>query len=67
MGAWTADYVTMRLAPDPDVLLASDLVVRQGAAGLGLDLAASGRWAPYRSYATMHLWRAAVVSRGVMA
>ena len=42
---------------DPDVLLASDLVVRRAAADLGIDLA-GGRpdWAPWRTYATYHLW-----------
>ena len=63
IGPWTADYVAMRLAPDPDILLASDLVVRQGATALGADLGKSARWAPYRSYATMHLWRAALLTR----
>ena len=33
----------------------------QGAAALGIDdlVAAGERWAPWRSYAAMHLWRAA--------
>lgn len=66
VGPWTADYVVMRLAPDPDVLLVSDLVVRQGAQVLGLDpgaLAVRDRWSPFRSYATMHLWRVALAAR----
>ena len=63
VGPWTASYVVMRLAGDSDVLLASDLVVRQGAEVLGADLSAADRWAPYRSYATMHLWRAALAAR----
>jgi AraC family transcriptional regulator of adaptative response / DNA-3-methyladenine glycosylase II len=63
VGPWTASYVVMRLARDPDVLLTSDLVVRQGAHVLGADLARSQRWSPYRSYATMHLWRAALAAR----
>ena len=63
IGPWTASYVVMRLAGDSDVLLASDLVVRQGAEVLGADLSATQRWAPYRSYATMHLWRAALATR----
>ena len=56
-GPWTADYLCMRAVRDPDVLLASDLVVRRAAAALDLDLA-GGRpdWAPWRSYATYHLW-----------
>ncbi|MEP6651413.1 MAG: AlkA N-terminal domain-containing protein [Lapillicoccus sp.] len=63
VGPWTAAYVVMRLARDPDVLLTTDLVVRQGAAVLGADLSHAERWAPYRSYATMHLWRAALAAR----
>jgi AraC family transcriptional regulator of adaptative response / DNA-3-methyladenine glycosylase II len=57
VGPWTADYLRMRATCDPDVLLASDLVVRRAAADLGVDLA-DGRpcWQPWRTYATLHLW-----------
>jgi AraC family transcriptional regulator of adaptative response / DNA-3-methyladenine glycosylase II len=57
IGPWTADYLRMRTMSDPDVLLASDLIVRRSATDLGVDLA-DGRpdWAPWRSYATYHLW-----------
>jgi AraC family transcriptional regulator of adaptative response / DNA-3-methyladenine glycosylase II len=63
IGPWTAGYLAMRILGNPDVLLASDLVVLQCAAQLGLpatakNLTAHGeRWAPWRSYATLHLWR----------
>ncbi|MFE2999837.1 DNA-3-methyladenine glycosylase 2 family protein [Nocardia sp. NPDC059246] len=60
VGPWTADYVTMRLLADPDVLLHSDLVVRRGAGLLGIDLADTARWSPWRSYLTMHLWKHAL-------
>ena len=65
VGPWTAGYVAMRVLGSPDILLTGDLALRQGAARLGLpsgarELAAHGtRWAPWRSYAGMHLWRAA--------
>jgi AraC family transcriptional regulator of adaptative response / DNA-3-methyladenine glycosylase II len=65
VGVWTAGYVAMRALGAPDVLLASDLVLLKGAARLGLPATARGiaefgkRWAPYRSYAGLHLWRAA--------
>lgn len=65
VGPWTAGYVAMRVLGSPDVLLTGDLALRQGAARLGLPaepraLAAHGaRWAPWRSYAGMHLWRSA--------
>ena len=65
IGPWTAGYVAMRVTRAPDVLLTGDLALRSGAENLGLpanasELAAAGtRWAPWRSYASMHLWRAA--------
>jgi AraC family transcriptional regulator of adaptative response / DNA-3-methyladenine glycosylase II len=66
IGPWTAQYVGLRALRDPDVLLATDLGVRRGAAALGLPdeparLAdhAARHWAPWRSYATIRLWRAA--------
>lgn len=65
IGPWTAGYVAMRVLGSPDILLTSDLALRQGGAKLGLPgearaLAARGaQWAPWRSYAGMHLWRAA--------
>ena len=57
IGPWTADYLRMRTMSDPDVLLDSDLIVRRSAADLGVELS-GGRpeWAPWRSYATYHLW-----------
>ena len=65
IGPWTAGYVSMRVTRAPDVLLTGDLALRNGAERLGLpgsaaELGALGsRWAPWRSYASMHLWRAA--------
>jgi AraC family transcriptional regulator, regulatory protein of adaptative response / DNA-3-methyladenine glycosylase II len=65
IGPWTAGYVALRVLGSPDILLTSDLALRQGAAKLGLPgtpraLADHGAaWAPWRSYAGMHLWRAA--------
>ncbi|MCD2443827.1 helix-turn-helix domain-containing protein [Agromyces sp. SYSU K20354] len=68
IGPWTAGYVSMRVTRAPDVLLTGDLALRNGAERLGLpgsaaELDALGaRWAPWRSYASMHLWRAAAVN-----
>lgn len=65
IGPWTAGYLAMRVLGDPDELLATDLAVRRGAAALGLpgemdELSARAtRWRPWRSYAAIHLWRAA--------
>lgn len=57
VGPWTADYVTMQVTGDPDILLRHDLVVAHAATDLGIDLDATDAWAPWRSYASMHLWR----------
>lgn len=64
IGPWTADYLAMRVLGNPDILLSSDLVVRQTATRLGLPAdprgldARGAAWSPWRSYATVHLWRA---------
>ena len=64
IGPWTAGYVALRVLGSPDILLTGDLALRQGAARLGLPGDARGlaeygaRWAPWRSYAGLHLWRA---------
>nr|WP_208382501.1 AlkA N-terminal domain-containing protein [Microbacterium ulmi] len=64
IGPWTADYVRMRVLPDPDVLLPGDVAVRTGAAAVGIPSDPRGiaawavRTAPWRSYLTAHLWRA---------
>ncbi|MEV7631538.1 Ada metal-binding domain-containing protein [Microbacterium sp. NPDC089318] len=65
IGPWTADYVRMRVIGDPDVFLPGDVAVRAGAAASGLPAdpapltAWAARVAPWRSYLTAHLWRAA--------
>ena len=63
VGAWTADYLALRTLGNPDVFLETDLVIRQSAEALGLPGApralatrAAG-WAPWRSYASLQLWR----------
>lgn len=68
IGPWTAGYVAMRVLGNPDLLLNTDLVILQSARALGLPGTARGlaeygaRWAPWRSYAGLHLWRARPVS-----
>ncbi|WP_092379231.1 DNA-3-methyladenine glycosylase 2 family protein [Micromonospora phaseoli] len=65
IGGWTAGYLAMRALGDPDVFLATDLAVRRGATALNLPDdpktldAYATRWSPWRSYAVIHLWRAA--------
>jgi AraC family transcriptional regulator, regulatory protein of adaptative response / DNA-3-methyladenine glycosylase II len=58
IGPWTADYLAMRSFGDRDVLLDSDLVIKRELARRSVT--ATAQWAPFRSYATMHLWYAAV-------
>lgn len=65
IGPWTADYVRMRVLGDPDVLLPGDVALRAGAVVAGLPgdplplVAWAERAAPWRSYLSAHLWRAA--------
>ncbi|MFG2039864.1 DNA-3-methyladenine glycosylase family protein [Dactylosporangium sp. NPDC048998] len=57
VGPWTADYLLVRALQHPDTFAPGDLVARRA---LGLDQQEAGRrasvWAPYRSYALLHLW-----------
>ena len=64
VGRWTAGYVAMRALGDPDVFLAEDLGVRHALRRLGgpddprRARALAAAWAPWRSYASQHLWQA---------
>ena len=51
----------MTVAGDPDILLDTDLVVRNAAAQLGVGAAALADTAPWFS-ASMHLWRHALLA-----
>jgi AraC family transcriptional regulator of adaptative response / DNA-3-methyladenine glycosylase II len=68
IGPWTAGYLAMRVLGNPDVLLGTDLVMLQSAGALGLPATTRGLterarpWAPWRSYAGLHLWRARPVA-----
>ncbi|MCZ8234330.1 MAG: Ada metal-binding domain-containing protein [Inhella sp.] len=68
IGPWTAAYVHMRATPWPDVLLPGDLIVKRQLERWSAQVAAESpnptaaplnpeHWAPYRSYATLALWR----------
>jgi AraC family transcriptional regulator of adaptative response / DNA-3-methyladenine glycosylase II len=62
VGPWTAEMIAMRGLGDPDAFPSSDLGLKLAAKQLGLPaqeralIAHSGRWRPWRSYATQHLW-----------
>jgi 3-methyladenine DNA glycosylase/8-oxoguanine DNA glycosylase len=61
IGPWTAEYVALRGAGDPDGFPASDLGLRH-ALGNGRPASAAevqraaAAWRPWRGYAAMHLW-----------
>lgn len=55
-GPWTASYVTLRVTRHPDIFLHGDHVIARSLADLSLTPAEARHWAPWRSYATMHLW-----------
>jgi AraC family transcriptional regulator of adaptative response / DNA-3-methyladenine glycosylase II len=65
VGPWTVGYVAMRVIGAPDVFLTNDAAVRNGLRSLAFDAGGTTlspefrELSPWRSYATMHLWRAA--------
>ncbi|AOT04071.1 DNA-3-methyladenine glycosylase 2 family protein [Arthrobacter sp. U41] len=75
VGPWTVGYVAMRVIGAPDVFLANDAAVRNGIRSLARDTDVTAvspatplspdfrELSPWRSYATMHLWRAAAAAR----
>ena len=58
VGPWTTEYLAMRALGHPDAFPATDLVLAQSAAALGIRPSPRASWAPWRSYAALHLWRA---------
>ena len=75
VGPWTVGYVAMRVIGAPDVFLANDAAVRNGIRSLADATAGAApapetplspdfrELSPWRSYATMHLWRAAAAAQ----
>jgi DNA-3-methyladenine glycosylase II len=63
IGKWTAGYILMRAASNHDHWPAGDLVLRKALSNGDAMLAhaaleqAFSRWSPYRSYATIHIWK----------
>jgi AraC family transcriptional regulator of adaptative response / DNA-3-methyladenine glycosylase II len=65
VGDWTAHYIALRAAGEPDAFPASDVGLLRGAAGAcgsrpsPAELRARAeRWRPWRAYAAQHLWTA---------
>jgi DNA-3-methyladenine glycosylase II len=74
IGRWTVEMMLMFRLGRPDVLPIDDLGIRKGAQVLDKleemptpkELLARGeRWAPFRSYASLYLWR--IADAGVQA
>ncbi|MBO9705381.1 MAG: 3-methyladenine DNA glycosylase, partial [Arthrobacter sp.] len=70
IGPWTVGYLSMRILGAPDIFLTGDAAVRNGIRALGGDAGdpAFGdptftAVSPWRSYATLHLWRLAALPR----
>ena len=61
IGPWTAEYIAMRALRWPDAFPRGDVAIRKALGGPepAAAEALSQRWRPWRSYAVMHLWRAA--------
>jgi AraC family transcriptional regulator of adaptative response / DNA-3-methyladenine glycosylase II len=58
IGPWTAGYVGMRVARDPDAFPDNDWVVKQRLAGTPVAIRRRAEaWRPWRAYAVMYLWR----------
>ncbi len=63
IGPWTTEYLQMRVLHWPDIILAGDLGIQKALALDGVRASAkevaarSVLWRPWRSYATMLLWK----------
>lgn len=60
VGEWTAQYIALRAAGEPDAFPASDAKLLRAGVADGPDalLAHAERWRPWRAYAAQHLWSA---------
>jgi 3-methyladenine DNA glycosylase/8-oxoguanine DNA glycosylase len=63
IGKWTAGYILMRISANHDHWPEGDLILRKALSN-GKGMIAHGaleqafsRWSPFRSYATIHIWK----------
>jgi AraC family transcriptional regulator of adaptative response / DNA-3-methyladenine glycosylase II len=70
VGDWTAHYIALRAAREPDAFPASDVGLLRGATNGGGErprptelLARAERWRPWRAYAAQYLWAADAAGR----
>lgn len=61
IGPWTSEYIAMRALGAPDAFPREDVAIRKALGGVSPQEAErqSQAWRPWRSYAVLHLWRAA--------
>jgi 3-methyladenine DNA glycosylase/8-oxoguanine DNA glycosylase len=63
IGKWTAGYILMRTAASHDHWPEGDLILRKALSNGKIMIAhaaleqAFSRWSPFRSYATIHIWK----------
>ena len=59
IGRWTAQYIALRALGWPDAWPSGDvaLIKALGAANVRAADSMAAQWQPWRSYATLHLWR----------
>jgi 3-methyladenine DNA glycosylase/8-oxoguanine DNA glycosylase len=59
----------LRVLADPDIFLHTDLGIRQalGETNAKRMMAIAASWQPWRSYATLHLWKSLERGKGVFA
>jgi AraC family transcriptional regulator of adaptative response / DNA-3-methyladenine glycosylase II len=59
IGPWTAQYIALRALRWPDAFPKEDVVLRNRLGGITAAQAEARAdvWRPWRSYATLHLWR----------
>jgi AraC family transcriptional regulator of adaptative response / DNA-3-methyladenine glycosylase II len=64
IGAWTAGYVGMRVAKNPDAFPESDWVVLKALTATPAAARRHARqWQPWRAYGVMYLWKMAELAR----
>jgi AraC family transcriptional regulator of adaptative response / DNA-3-methyladenine glycosylase II len=61
IGEWTAHYMAMRALRWPDAFPKEDIAIRNNLGGVSAREAEamSQSWRPWRSYAVLHIWKAA--------
>jgi AraC family transcriptional regulator of adaptative response / DNA-3-methyladenine glycosylase II len=56
IGAWTAEYLSMRALRWPDAFPGTDLGIKKALEACGERESVSAAWSPWRAYAAMRLW-----------